>query len=60
MIHVNAYSIVQLVVKIKNIIMINVNVGLKSIARVKKIIVRILALAFAKTADIYKVLLKLQ
>lgn len=60
MIHVNAYSIVQLVVKIKNIIMINVNVGLKSIVRVKKIIVRILALAFAKTADIYKVLLKLQ
>ena len=40
--------------------MINVNVGLKSIVRVKKIIVRILALAFAKTADIYKVLLKLQ
>ena len=60
MIHVNAYSIVQLVVKIKNIIMINVNVGLKSIVRVKKIIVRVLALAFAKTADIYKVLLKLQ
>ena len=59
MIHVNAYSIVQLVVKIKNIIMINVNVGLKSIVRVKKIIVRILTLAFAKTADIYKVLLKL-
>ena len=40
---VNGYSIAQCVIKIKNGIMINVNVAVKSLVRAIKIIVGILA-----------------
>ena len=49
---VNARSIVQHVIQIKNGIMINVNVNVKIIVRAKKIIVRILAHVFVRIGSI--------
>ena len=57
---INSNSIVQLVIQNKNRIMINVNVSVKSIAHVKKIITRILANVFVRIVGIQKVLLMIQ
>ena len=57
---INSNSIVQLVIQNKNRIMINVNLSVKSIAHVKKIIARILAHVFVRIVGIQKVLLMIQ
>ena len=49
---VNGNSIAQCVIKIKNAIMINVNVAVKSLERARKIIVRSLAHVFVKIVGI--------
>ena len=48
----NENSIVQHVIQIKNGIMINVNVSVKSIMRVRKIVVGILAHVFARVVGV--------
>ena len=57
---VNANSIVQHLIQIKNGIIININASVKSIVRPKQIIVQILAHIFAKIAGIQKLLLMIQ
>ena len=49
---VNANSIVQHVIQIKNEIMVNINVSVKSILCAKKILVRILAQVFVRIVGI--------
>ena len=57
---VNANSIVQHVIQIKNRIIKHVNVNVKIVASAKKIIVGILSHALVRIASIQKVLLILQ
>ena len=49
---VSTNSIVQLVIQIKNGIMINSSASIKSIVRAKKIIVRFLAHVYVRKANI--------
>ena len=57
---VNTNSIVQQVIEIKNGIMINVNVSVKSTVHVKKVLVGILAQVFVRIVNVSKVLLMIQ
>ena len=57
---VNANSIVQHLIQIKNGIIININASVKSIVRPKQIIVQILGHVFVKIAGIQKLLLMIQ
>ena len=56
----NANSIVQYVVQIKNGIIMHVNVNVKIIVHAKKIIIGILAHVVVRITSIYKVFLILQ